>query len=159
LERLSGVGWYRATRPAELKPLVRLDVDLGAGVSLGSTQGGGTDTIISPDGTRLVYVSLGKLFTRRMDQPKAIELVGTEGASSPFFSPDGQWVAFFSAGKLKKISVEGGGAIALCEASYDGRSGSWGEDGNIIVALGPELSRIPAAGGAPAAVTELAQGE
>jgi serine/threonine-protein kinase len=60
-------GWYRAKRPAELKPLVRLDVDLGAGVSLGSANG--TDTILSPDGTRLVYVSQGKLFTRRMDQP------------------------------------------------------------------------------------------
>jgi hypothetical protein len=80
-------GLYRATRPAELKPLVRLDVDLGVGVSLGSQAG--TDIIISPDGTRLVYVSKGKLFTRRMDQPKAIELTGTEGAYEPFFSPDG----------------------------------------------------------------------
>ena len=116
-----------------LKPLVRLDVDLGAGVSLGSQAG--TDTIISPDGTRLVYVSQGKLFTRRMDQPKAIELAGTEGAYAPFFSPDGQWVAFFAAGKLKKISVEGGAAIALCDDSNAPRGGTWGEDGNIIAAL------------------------
>ena len=157
----AGTSWiaYRATRPAELKPLVRLEVDLGADVSLGSAAG--TDTIISPDGTRVVFVSQGKLFTRRMDQPKAVELAGTDGAFAPFFSPDGQWVAFFSGGKLKKISVDGGAAIALCDAPV-ARGGSWGEDGNIIAALvsgGGALSRIPSAGGAPTAVTQLAQGE
>jgi len=101
-----GVGLYRATRPAELKPLIRFDLDLGADVSLGSPTG--TDTILSPDGTRLVYVLQSKLYTRRMDQTKAVELAGTEGAFAPFFSPDGQWVAFFGGGKLKKISVAGG---------------------------------------------------
>ncbi len=153
-----GIGYYRATRPAELKQLVRLDVDLGTGVSLNHPIG--ADTIISPDGTRLVYVSQGKLFTRRLDQPKAIELAGTEGAYAPFFSPDGQWVAFFAGGKLKKISVEGGAAIALCDAPQP-RGGSWGEDGNIIAALvsaGGVLSRIPSAGGTPTALTQLVQG-
>ena len=82
----------------------------------------------------MVYVSQGRLFTRRLDQPNATELAGTQGAYAPFFSPDGQWVAFFTAGKLKKISVEGGSAITLCNAR-SGRGGSWGEDGNIIAAL------------------------
>jgi tRNA A-37 threonylcarbamoyl transferase component Bud32 len=154
---VAGAGWYRATRPLELKQLVRLDVDLGASVSLGSS--GGADTIISPDGTRLAYVSQGKVFTRRMDQPRAVELAGTEGAFAPFFSPDGQWVAFFATGKLKKVSVEGGAAVALCDAGAYPRGGSWGGDGNIIAALGRALSRIQAAGGVPTAVTALAQGE
>jgi Tol biopolymer transport system component len=155
-----GFGLYRATRPAELKPLVRLDVDLGADVSLGTANG--TDTIISPDGTRLVYESHGKLFTRRLDQPKAVELAGTEGVTfSPFFSPDGQWVAFFATGKLKKISVEGGSAVSLCDTPGGGGGGSWGEDGNIIAALSVNapLSRVPSAGGAPTPVTQFAQGE
>jgi eukaryotic-like serine/threonine-protein kinase len=154
----AGFGWYRATRPAELKPLVRLDVDLGSDVSFNTRLG--TAVILSPDGTRLVYSSEGRLFTRRLDQPKAIELAGTEEAWAPFFSPDGQWVAFFGPGKLKKISMEGGAAIALCDAP-SGRGGSWGEDGNIIAALGSTsaLSRIPSAGGAPTSATELAQGE
>ena len=153
-------GWWRATRPVEekLKPLVRLDVDLGPDVSLGSP--GGADEILSPDGTRLVYVSQGRLFTRRLDQPNAIELGGTQGTSAPFFSPDGQWVAFFVQGKLKKISVEGGAAIALCDTPYT-LGGSWGEDGNIIAALNftGGLSRIPSVGGAPTPVTELQSGE
>jgi serine/threonine-protein kinase len=152
---------WRATRPIEqpLRPLARLDVDLGPDVSLGSAQG--TETILSPEGTRLVYLSQGRLFTRRLDQPSATELAGTQGAYAPFFSPDGQWVAFFSTGKLQKISVEGGSAITLSDAT-NGRGGSWGEDGNIIAALanvGSVLSRIPAAGGSPTPVTQLAQGE
>src|SRR5712692_2143921 len=151
---------WRATRPVEqkLQPLVRLDVDLGPDVSLGSFAG--ADATLSPDGTRLVYVSQGRLFTRRLDQPNATELAGTQGASEPFFSPDGRWVAFFAQDKLKKISVEGGAAIALCDAPYF-LGGSWGEDGNIIAALGTNtrLSRIPSAGGAPTPVTELESGE
>ena len=128
---VTSFGWWRATRPIEqpLRPLVRLDVDLGPDVSLGSPAG--ADEIISPDGTRMVYVSQGRLFTRRLDQPNATELAGTQGAYAPFFSPDGQWVAFFSAGKLQKISADGGSAITLCGA-VAGRGGSWGEDGNII---------------------------
>ena len=156
-----GASWiaYRATRPSDLKPLMRLNVDLGAEVSLSSPSG--ADTIISPDSTRLVYVSQNRLFTRKLNQPQATELTSAVGAYAPFFSPDGQWVAFFAGGKLKKISVEGGTAIALCNAPNIARGGSWGDDNNIIAALNNVgvLSRIPSSGGAPAPVTELAQGE
>ncbi len=151
-------GWWRSVQPVE-RALVRLDVDLGPDVSLSSFAG--PDTVLSPDGTRLVYVSQGRLFTRRLDQPNATEFAGTQGAYAPFFSPDGQWVAFFSQGKLQKISVEGGSAITLCNSSV-AEGGSWGEDGNIIAALsstGGFLSLIPAAGGVPTPVTQLAQGQ
>jgi eukaryotic-like serine/threonine-protein kinase len=157
-----GLGWTVAhlrqpeagTRTLD-QPLVRLDVDLGPGVSLGSQAG--PDAVISPDGTRLVYVSEGKLVTRKLDQPKAAELAGTQGAYGPFFSPDGRWVAFVAQGKLRKIPVEGGAAVTLCDAP-GARGGSWGEDGSIVAALqsyGSGLSRIPVAGGAPEPVTEL----
>jgi Tol biopolymer transport system component len=149
-------GWWRATVPVgqKLQPLVRLDVDLGPDVSLSST------AILSPDGTRIVYVSQGRLFTRRLDQPNATELAGTQGAYAAFFSPDGQWVAFFSPGKLQKVSIDGGSAITLCNAPY-GVGGSWGEDGNIIVGfnLTSGLSRVPSAGGPPTPVTDLPSGE
>ena len=152
-----GIVAYRATHPAELKPLVRLDVDLGSDVSLGSFVG--ADAILSPDGTRMVYVSKGKLFTRKLDQPKAIELAGTEGATAPFFSPDGKWIAFFAGNKLKKLSVEGGAPVDLCYFIAPA-GGSWGEDGNIIAALTDGgLSRIPSTGGTLTPVTELAPGE
>ena len=149
---------WRGTRPAMPQPLVRLEVDLGPDVSLSSLIG--ADAILSPDGTRLVYVSQGRLFTRRLDQPNATDLAGTEGAYAPFFSPDGQWIAFFAQSKLKKILVDGGAAITLCDAT-NGRGGSWGEDGNIIAALNTisGLSRIPSTGGAPTPVTESQSGE
>jgi Tol biopolymer transport system component len=94
-------------------------------------------------------------------QSKATELAGTQGAYAPFFSPDEQWVAFFAQGKLKKISVEGGAAIDLCDIGT-GVGGSWGEDGNIIAALtnfSGGLSRIPSAGGRPTPLTTLQSGE
>jgi tRNA A-37 threonylcarbamoyl transferase component Bud32 len=156
----AGTSWiaYRATRPPELKPLLSFDVDLGPGVSLGSWRG--ADSILSPDGTRMAYVSKGKLFTRKLDQLSATELPGTEEANAPFFSADGQWLAFFARGKLEKISVEGGAPVVLCDAPL-GTGGSWGGDGNIVAGLSlpGALSWIPSAGGAPRALTELEQGE
>ena len=71
-------------------------------------------------------------------------------------------MAFFAGSKLKKISVEGGAAITLCDTpGTNARGGSWGEDGAIVAALagGSALSRIPSAGGMPTPVTELAPGE
>jgi eukaryotic-like serine/threonine-protein kinase len=155
-----GFGLYRATRPAELKPLVRLDVDLGADVSLPAA-GNQSSVAVSPDGKRLVYVSGAptKLFTRRLDQPKANELPGTQGAAMPFFSPDGQWVGFIAGAKLSKISVEGGVAVPLGEIGAFGGA-SWGEDGSILVAdVLKGLVRIPAGGGAPEMAAEEVKGE
>jgi serine/threonine-protein kinase len=155
----TGAAYYkravRAPRPT-LQPLMRLDVDVGSPVSPGSHRG--ADAILSPDGTRLVYVSQSKLFTRQLDQASTTELPGTERAEGPFFSPDGRWVAFFADGKLKKVAVRGGPVVPLCDNPGVG-GGSWGEDGNIITALDFTLSRIPSAGGAPTRLTELAPGE
>jgi serine/threonine-protein kinase len=155
-----GASWaaYRAMRPSALKPLVRLDVDLGQDVSFGSTAG--ADAILSPDGTRIVYLSQAKLFTRKLDEAQATELTGTEGAYAPFFSPDGQWVAYFTGATLKKRLVAGGVPVKLCDAPF-GFGGSWGEDGNIVASLSRNsaLSRVSSAGGAPTLLTELAPGE
>jgi Tol biopolymer transport system component/predicted Ser/Thr protein kinase len=136
------------------RALVRLEVDLGPDVSLGSAAG--PDVTISPDGNRIVYASQGRLVTRRLDQPGAVNLPGTEGGFAPFFSPDGQWIAFSNGTKLKKISVEGGAAIDLCEAPA-ARGGSWGQDGTIVASLANAgaLWRVPETGGKPTPLTEL----
>jgi serine/threonine-protein kinase len=151
------VYYNRAARvfPPTLQPLVRLDVDLGT-VSPGSHRG--ADAILSPNGTRLVYVSQSKLFTRKLDQASTTELAGTENAEGPFFSPDGQWIAFFADGKLKKVPVRGGPVIPLCDSPGVG-GGSWGEDGTIVTARNFTLSLISSAGGSPTTLTELAPGE
>ena len=149
---------YRATRPTELKPLVRLDVDLGRDVYLNAL--GGSDIILSSDGTRIAYLSQSHLFTRKLDQSAAAELAITPGATSPFFSPDGQWIGFVAGGKLRKISVEGGAEIVLCDAASSYTGADWGDDGNIIASLRVSggLSQVPSTGGTPTPVTDL-QGE
>jgi serine/threonine-protein kinase len=156
---VAGWGWWRATRPVE-RPLVRLDVDLGSEVALTTYVGG--NVILSPDGRRLVYCSGDprRLYTRRMDQPKASELPGTEGAAFPFFSPDGQWVGFSTETKLNKISVEGGAVVPLADLPPS-PGASWGTDGNILLgrAFSNGLTRISANGGALTPVLSLAPGE
>ena len=158
---LVGAGtWYyrRGARPrtAPLQPLMRLDIDLGNDASPLSDIT--ASAAISPDGTRLVYVSHSKLFTRRLDQVEATEFPGSEGAQVPFFSPDGQWVGFFANGRLNKVSISKRQVILLGDGSAE-NGGSWGEDGNLIVGFDFRLARIPSAGGALTPVTELAPGE
>ena len=150
---------YRPTRPAELKPLMRLSVDLGPEAVAGVR----ATVAISADGTRIVFPvrvdGRQLLGTRLLDQPAVTPLAGTEDGEIPFFSPDGQWVAFFAGRKLKKISVTGGATVTLCDAPR-GLGGSWGEDGNIIAALNltGALSRVPASGGVPQPLTKPANG-
>jgi hypothetical protein len=105
---------------------------------------------ISPDGMRIVFVSKGSLAIRRLDQAKITPLSGTEDASSPFFSPSGQWVAYFAHSKLQKIAVDGGAPAVLCDALNAG-GGTWGDDDNIVAALNSARrpSRVSAAGGMP----------
>ena len=110
---------WRSEKPVD-RPLVRLDVDLGADAAFPPFNNG-TSVAISPDGMRLAFVSGGRLFTRRLDQPTATELSGTQGAALPFFSPDGQWVGFAVRNKVYKISVEGDPSCRW-EASTTGSS-------------------------------------
>jgi serine/threonine-protein kinase len=145
---------------ADLKPLVRLNVDLGSEASLTSQSQMGPSAILSPDGSRLIYISKGRLFTRRLDQTDAIELAGTEGASSPFVSPDGNWVGFYAGGKLKKTSIAGGAPVILCDA-IGGYGAAWGEDGNIIFTPAPfsAMKKVSSNGGVPTAATRLDAGD
>jgi len=150
---------WRADTPID-RPLVRLDVDLGADVSLPAPTSVGSSVAISPDGTRLAYASGSptRLFLRRLDQSKAIELPGTQGATGPFFSADGQWVGFVSAGKANKISVEGGAVIPLTDVTNI-VCAIWSEDGSIVISASRKVVRIPPGGGPPETVTEVRNGE
>jgi eukaryotic-like serine/threonine-protein kinase len=58
-----------------------------------------------------------RIYLRKLNELLASALPGTENARDPFFSPDGQWIAFFADGRLKKVPVNGGPPVPLCEAA------------------------------------------
>jgi Tol biopolymer transport system component len=138
-------------KPVPPGPVSRFTITLPRGQRLAGLDG--TAITFSPDGKRFAYVATTggpqRLYLRDMDSLEVKPLVGTEGAVSPFFSPDGQWVGFFTIDKLKKISTSGGPPVTLARVSEFGRGGSWGTDGNIVFAsrFDSELSLVSAAGG------------
>jgi serine/threonine-protein kinase len=149
---LGGLLW-RATRPVD-RPLEQFSADLGPDALAGAR----TTAVISRDGTRIAFPVRSPggtaLATRLMAHSKATVLAGTENGLDPFFSPDGQWLGFFSHAKLLKVSVLGGATVTLCDASTP-RGAAWGEDGFIYGTFdGAHLSRVPAAGGTPEILTE-----
>ena len=108
------------------------------------TQGEVSQQAISFDGTMLAYVSPGEtgqyaIFVQRVGSLQALKLDGTEGASYPFFSPDDQYVAFFAAGRLKKIPFGGGNPTVLASV-LSPRGGSWGSK-NVII-YSPDASGV-----------------
>jgi DNA-binding winged helix-turn-helix (wHTH) protein/Tol biopolymer transport system component len=127
--------------------VIWLDLDVGNEVS---------QPAIAPDGRSLVFVASGRLMVRRLDQANITPLKSTDGASSPFFSPDGRWIGYFANHELRKVALEGGESVILCAAARD-RGGSWTEDGRIIAALSAsgELSSIPASGGVPRPFSQI----
>jgi Tol biopolymer transport system component len=146
-------------RPPKPQKPMRLSTEIGVDASLYT--GLGPSALLSPDGTRLALVAAGsdqkrRIYVRSLEQLQATALSGTENARDPFFSPDGQWIGFFADGRLKKISVQGGAAVTLCDASDD-RGGSWGEDGTIVFAkdTASALFKVSSAGGTPQPLTTL----
>ncbi len=121
---------------------------------------------ISPDGSELAYVTghgeTTQIFLRSVDRLEPQPLEGTTNATSPFFSPDNQWVGFFADGKLKKVSIHGGEPATLCDAPIN-RGATWGPDNTIIFApaLFSGLMRVSASGGSPEVLTtpDVSKGE
>ena len=118
--------------------------------------------VISPDGSRVAYIAnqagvdTGQLYIRDLAHAAPVALEGAALAAAPFFSPDGQWLAFFADGKLKKVSVRGGAPIDLATAP-GARGGSWNQDDTLVftAAFTSPLYRVSASGGTAQQVTHL----
>ncbi len=149
-------GWFFG-RPAQAPDrIIRSSIVLPAGTILDTDN---KSIALSPDGRMLAYAGRDasgslRIWVRRLDSLDAQPLSGTEGATYPFWSPDGRNLGFFAGGKLRKIPATGGTAQTICDAG-DGRGASWGADGVIVFSPAPfgPLMKVAAAGGAPAAAT------
>jgi serine/threonine-protein kinase len=118
-------------------------------------EGNFTNPSLSRDGTRLVYaesqgVGGRRLWLRMMDQLESHPIPGTDNASYPAFSPDGQWIAYLTVtapSQLKKIPVTGGTPVTLCDRPDIAFGISWGDDETILLGSSRGLLRVPADGG------------
>ena len=85
---------------------------------------------ISPDGTQIVFNANNQLYIRRLDATESVPIAGTHGTGlqTPFFSPDGRWVAFFSleTHELKRIPVNGGVAVTIFQSPAGSPVGNFG---------------------------------
>jgi serine/threonine protein kinase len=114
--------------------------------------------MLSPDGRTLAFVSdqggPARVWIRPIDSLESRPLSGTDGATFPFWSPDGKNLGFFSQGRLKRIALAGGPAQTLCDAPT-ARGGAWNRDGVIVFApnINGGLFRVSQDGGMPVQVT------
>ena len=111
--------------------------------------------VFSPDGSKLVFrarqAGVTRLYIRSLDRPEAVPIAGTEAGMNPFFSPDGEWLGFFTARELKKVSLSGGPPVTLTVVPPVTEGGTWCPDGSIIFSwtINSGLRRVPSTGGTP----------
>jgi serine/threonine-protein kinase len=126
---------------------------------------------LSPDGTHLVFVAVHgetqQLYVRALDRLDAAPIAGTEVSTSqgarlesPFFSPDGQWIGFWTGsaagGALKKVRLDGGPATTLCPTPSP-YGVSWSTSDAIVFANSGSggLWRVSPSGGTPQSLTTV----
>ena len=132
--------WQIAGQSVPAAPaLARFEIRLATGFSFDHRA---PALAVSPDGRTIAWSACGGtppvcgLYVRPLDRLDASRLGGTDGATAPFFSPDGRWLGFFADGKLKKIAIAGGAPTTLADAPAPA-GGSWNADGRIVFAGTP----------------------
>lgn len=130
------------------------------------SMGFGPSVAISPDGRTLAYVlergTTTMLHAKRVENLEVQPVTGTEGARTPFFSPGGEWIAFFDEDdlELKKVAISGGEPVTIADAEVPW-GGAWTPDDTIVFAsTSSGLLRVSASGGeAPSPITDSGAGQ
>ena len=155
------LGTLYVLRPAEggSVPPARLSLEIPASMRLAGDYS--APFAVSPDGSRLVVEATEggtrRLYLRELRDPSVRRLAGSDGAWQPFFSPDGEWVAFFTDRKLMKVAVDSGTVIDVADVGGNPRGATWTGDGRIVISA-PQtagLQQVSERGGRPAALTTL----
>jgi serine/threonine protein kinase/Tol biopolymer transport system component len=123
------------------------------------------DIAIAPNGHTIALAGYQEsarknvLWIYELGSHGARSLAGTEGASYPFWSPDGRSLGFFADAQMKKVEVAGGPVQTICDAP-SGRGGTWNKDGVIVFApiVTAGLYRVPASGGTPTQISDIDKG-
>jgi Tol biopolymer transport system component/tRNA A-37 threonylcarbamoyl transferase component Bud32 len=150
--------WRRAPEPP---PIVRAMIPPPAQARFAFSGDFGGPAVIAPDGRTIAFVAshpsgARQLYVRRLDALEASPLAGTDGATFPFWSPDGRAVGFFADGRLKRVEIDGGAVLTVCDAA-SGRGGTWSRDGRILFSpsVRDGLYQVAATGGQAREVTRL----
>jgi len=151
---LVGTLVVRRPPPSETTGVTRFAIPLPDSVALGFGMA------LSPDGRTLVYAGTDgagrHLYRRSLDSLESVAIRGTDGASLPFFSPDGRSVAFFLDRAIKRVPVQGGPATTVHEMAGGAGAATWLPDDTIVFGIeGRGLMRVPASGGEPRVITVL----
>ena len=112
---------------------------------------------IAPDGSRMAYVANRQIYVRAMESLDSTPIPGTEEApTNLFFSPDGQWIGYWSGidGQLKKIPVTGGVPVSLSDIANPFGPPIWGTDDNIVFGQREGVTQVSANGGTPELLIE-----
>jgi serine/threonine-protein kinase len=155
----------RTTSSAVTSPrVVRFTLDVPR--ELATVRAGSVSNLaISGDGHRVAFVAdsgfqRGMVFVRALDDPAPRALPGTAGAAQPFFSPDGRWIGFWVAGRMKKVALDGAAPQTIADMPmYYGAT--WMRGGDIVFSMNGRLMVVPSSGGSPHLLTtpDSASGE
>jgi eukaryotic-like serine/threonine-protein kinase len=156
---------WKPVPPPAPQQVMRFAIALAPDERIGVTNANAaaSSVVISTDGRQIAYVATRggggqQLYVRQIDNQEARAVPGTLGALAPFFSRDGQWLGFSTAGGSFKVSLNGGavlnfGPLGFANGSY------WGADGTIMFGSTTGLQQISDGGGTPIGVTQLKPGE
>jgi Tol biopolymer transport system component len=149
----------------EQMPVVRATIQPPENAPFSPRSGVSALPAVSPNGQRIAFAASNKdgrtqLWVRTLDSVGAQPLPGTDGASFPFWSPDGKSIGFFAGGRLNRIDANGGPVLPIADASTP-FGGSWSSQGVILFAPSAfgELRKVLAAGGAVSDAGKLNPGE
>ena len=159
LAAIAGSLVTRRSLPGPPAVVTRLSIGPVPGPESGPS--GALDVAVSADGTHIAYQSGEQIWLKPMDQAYAVPIVT---GINPFFSPDGERLAFFGGGSLNTISINGGAPVEITSISATGAGGrfaggTWSADGTIAFATSLGLSLVSEDGGDPKPLAEPPDGQ
>ena len=152
-------GVFTVLRPqprAVAAPIARFGVDVAEDAQITISR---RAVAISPDGTRLVYSSNGKLYSRSLADLESRPIAGADPGINPEFSPDGGWIVFWAEGLLKRIPITGGVPVTICQTTPAPFGLQWTEHGIIFSQPAIGIMRVSPNSGTPEVIVKLTSAE